>query len=361
LKELASQVAAVGIHRITNGNVIVDDRLFDAYRSGGGSGPSLISPISINDNLLDFRVTATSPGEPAKVEWRPQTRSLIVDAQVNTVSGGKASVNAWREDNGRYVVRGQIPEGSKPVLAIQEIDDPATFARALFIEQLNAAGVRVDASPLAGNNAAALPPTNDVHSLPKVASFSSPPFSEEIKLILKVSHNQHANLLPMLLALKNGDRDFEKGLKREGEILKDLLADTSSISFADGGGGARVDHVTPRATVELLRKMSTRPEFKDYKLALPILGREGSLASILTDSLAAGHVHAKTGTLYWNDPVNQRQILTAKGLAGYLTTHSGRELAFAIFVNRAPVDKALGPKRDGRALARLCEIVYQTQ
>ena len=37
-----------------------------------------------------------------------------------------------------------------------------------------------------------------------VAAFTSPPFSETIRLINKVSHNLGANQLPLLLAARSG-------------------------------------------------------------------------------------------------------------------------------------------------------------
>jgi len=252
----------------------------------------------------------------------------------------------------------KIPAGSEPVLRTQEVDDPASFARALFIDALRSAGVQIEASSLSENLLSALPSTNEMASLPKVASLKSPPFRENVKLILKVSHNQHANLLPVLLALQHGERTVNDGLRREGEILRELGVDSSAVSFGDGAGGSRADLVTPRATVKLLRNMAARPQFKDYENALPVLGRDGTLASISTNHPAAGHVKAKTGTLTWNDAVNQGETLLAKGLAGYMTTHTGRQIAFAIFLNRAPIEKELGSKRDGRALGRLCEAIY---
>lgn len=36
------------------------------------------------------------------------------------------------------------------------------------------------------------------------------------------------------------------------------------------------------------------------------------------------------------DPLNHRLIITGKGLAGYMTTKSGRRLSFAIYGNRIP-------------------------
>ena len=194
-------------------------------------------------------------------------------------------------------MRGQLPVGHARVVKIYEVDEPGSFARALLIEALRRRGVRVAASPLGYNDTGSLPPRTDVAKLPKVAEYTSPPFSEYIRVILKVSHNLHASTLPLLLAARHGERTLAAGLKRQGEILKSLGVEPGTISFGGGAGGARADLASPRATVNLLRAMASRPEFAAYDAALPILGRDGTLAkAVAKDSPARGHARAKTGT-----------------------------------------------------------------
>ena len=124
--------------------------------------------------------------------------------------------------------------------------------------------------------------------------------------------------------------------------------------------------VTPRATVTLLRAMAARPDFAAYDTALPILGRDGTLAKAVgKDSPVRGHVHAKTGTFFVENDLDGKIVLTSKALAGYLETASGRSLVFAAFVNNVPLD---APRADfsvseataeaGRVLGKLCEVIY---
>src|SRR6185312_8628782 len=54
LDALAKQVKAAGIERL-DGEVLIDDRLFARSR-GSGSGPSVVTPILINDNVVDIIV-----------------------------------------------------------------------------------------------------------------------------------------------------------------------------------------------------------------------------------------------------------------------------------------------------------------
>ena len=229
--------------------------------------------------------------------------------------------------------------GHAQVVKIGEIEQPASFARALLIEALRRHGVRVAASPLGANNTSGLPARGEVIKLPKVAEYTSPPFSEYARVILKVSHNLHASTLPLLIAAHHGERTLEEGLKREGGILKSLGLEPGTMSFGGGAGGSRSDLATPRATVTLLRAMAARPEFAAFDAALPVLGRDGTLAkSVAADSPARGHAHAKTGTYFVENELDGTTVLTSKALAGYLETASGRSLVFAAFVNNVPLD-----------------------
>jgi D-alanyl-D-alanine carboxypeptidase/D-alanyl-D-alanine-endopeptidase (penicillin-binding protein 4) len=110
--------------------------------------------------------------------------------------------------------------------------------------------------------------------------------------------------------------------------------------------------------------MAARPEFASFDAALPVLGRDGTLAKAVSpESPARGHVRAKTGTYWVENALDGHPILTSKALAGYLETASGRKLTFAFFVNNIPVE-ALGvpvPEASivaGRRLGKLCEVFY---
>ena len=147
-------------------------------------------------------------------------------------------------------------------------------------------------------------------------------------------------------------------------ILKGLGIDVATLSFGGGAGGARSDLVTPRATVALLRTMAGRPEFRAYDDALPVLGRDGTLAkAVASDSPARGHVRAKTGTYTVGNDLLGKTVLTAKALAGYMETASGRPLVITFFINNVPLDAAndqvsQATTAAGRVLGRLCEVVY---
>lgn len=359
IRELARQVAAAGIQHIT-GDVLVDDRLFDKATSTG-SGPGQITPILVNDNLIDVLITPGEAGAPAKVTWRPETVACQVDARVETVAKGEeASIELRSSAGNRIVVRGHIPAGRQPILRVVEVDSPAAFARTLLIEALNAAGVTVEASPLDKLADDDPPPRDAYTSLSRVATLKSPPFSENATLILKVSHNLHASTLPLLVAAQKGRRTEAEGLRLQHDFLALAGIDVEAISFGGGAGGSRADYTTPRATVQLLTYMSKHRAAEVYRLALPVLGMDGTLATAVdANSPAKGKVRAKTGTLFWQNTMNNRPLLTSKALAGYMESSKGRQLIFAFFVNNAHLEKADDTTKVGRTLGKLCEIVHE--
>jgi serine-type D-Ala-D-Ala carboxypeptidase/endopeptidase (penicillin-binding protein 4) len=358
LRELARQVKAAGIARIT-GDVLVDDRLFDKNK-GSGSGPDLLTPIIVNDNVIDIIVTpGAAVGQNARWKLRPESEVLQADCQVQTVAeGGPTNITVTRAGPGRLVVRGTIPEKSKPMVRIAPVDDPASFARALFIECLRREGVDVTASPLKGTSGD-LPEREGYGRLERVAVFTSPPLSEAIKVTLKVSQNLYASTLPLLVAASFKERTLADGLRRQGLYLRLIGVEANSISFAGGAGGMNADSTTPRATVQLLNGLAKRPEWPAIEAGLPILGVDGTLfGMVAANSPVFGKVHAKTGTLWWDDLANGRSLLRSKALAGTLTTAKGRTLIFALFVNDVPLPPGVLPTREGMLLGRICEVLH---
>ncbi len=364
LDHLARDVASAGVKSI-DGDVLIDDRLFDPAEATG-SGPRRVTPILVNDNLVDVLVTpGMKAGEAASVRLVPETSFVSADIRVETSETTQpAQIVVKPIGPRRFSVRGHVPVGSSPTVRIYEVEEPAAFARALFIECLRRRGVDVAASPLGFNDATKLPSREQVSSLPKLTQYTSPPLREYLRVILKVSQNLHASTLPLLLAAHRSERTLSDGLRIEGQVLKSLGVDVDSISFGGGAGGDGADLVTPRATVALLRAMAKRDDFVGFEAALPILGRDGTLAeSVAPESPARGHVRAKTGTYVVQNGLTGGHVLTSKALAGYLETGSGRHLVFAFFLNDAPIpgDVTAATDSAGRLMGRLCELFYQDE
>lgn len=351
--ELAKQVAAAGIKRV-NGNVIVDNRLFETLPVA----KTTVSPMAINENLIDVILMPGLISETAKLDWRPQTALFKIKNEVVTVAEGEpTNVEVSAPQAGEILVSGQISRDVGQLVRTYTVPDPARLGRTLFIEALERAGVEVTADAVAENPAGALPAS--YANAKEVAKLVSAPFAENLKLTNKVSQNFAANMMPMLLAMKNGKTTHPEGMALMAEFLRKAGVDLNGVSLADGQGAAPGDYISPRAEVQLLRHMATRPDFAAYKDSLPILGVDGSLAGAAPpNSPAIGKVFAKTGTLAAEDLLNQRIILQAKALAGYMTAASGREMVFAVFVGTTPVSDIESAIAVGNDIGRIAEMLY---
>jgi len=343
LDALARQVAAAGIAAV-DGDVVVDDRLFVPYRVPNQN--LLVTPVMVNENMVDVTVTPTWPGQPAQVDWRPRSGAFAVTGGVGTgaldtassvdLSGGGLIACAGSPDC-TGSLDGDIPLGFRAPLSASttlvqtfRVEDPPAYARTAFVEALARAGVAVGAPPVAPNPRQRLPAPGAYPAETRVAAFDSATYGEHARLILKVSLNLGANLSLSLFGLANGQPTIDGALAAERRALTEQLGLAGeSFSFPTNGSGSPDSRATPRAVVQLLIRMGQSPVADAYRAALPILGVDGSLAGTGTDSPARGYVTAKTGTT-----VSEGE-LKAQNLAGYIEGRSGRRLAFALFVNDA--------------------------
>ncbi|WP_104164500.1 D-alanyl-D-alanine carboxypeptidase/D-alanyl-D-alanine-endopeptidase [Arthrobacter sp. SX1312] len=333
LNELATQVKASGIDSVS-GEVVVDDRLFAGELAG-----EPITPIIINQNILDLQITPGEVGEPATVELTPAVEPWRVVSDIRTVAAGEQAevTNPESAGGGEIVISGTIAADSDPQLKVLVLEDPATFARTAFIEALGRAGVSVDGDPTAGNSTATLAPQADIDALPSVAELESLPLAEEATYVMKISYNRGAQTFVCLLAVETGKDDCSTGMSEAGRIWKDAGLDITGASLIDGSG-LDGNYITAENAVQIQTIMADRPDAERWRDTLPILGVDGSLSTVQADSPAAGKVFAKTGTLAGGDSFNGRLRLGTKTLGGVMETESGRTVAFTIIMNQGFAD-----------------------
>ncbi len=333
LNQLAARVRASGITKVI-GNVVIDDRLFTPF---GGFPDGLISPIWVNENLIDLLVRPGAMGKPASINWRPITASYVVDNRTRTVGAKKqTTVDVAEPTPGKIVVTGQIAAGSRPVLRVWEIADPSAFARTAFIEALRRAGVTVTAPATGPNPEALLPPKGSYRASDMIAQHVSDQLSEYVKLIMKVSYNRGADLMTCLAAVKLGSTDCEAGLVAEVKTATGLGVSSTSVFPFDGAGSNDQDRTTPAALTTFLRRVVKTSYGKTLFRSLPILGRDGTLANVESKSPAAGHAQVKTGNRVVGTAAGQIIVL-GNSLAGYAQTKSHRRVVFMVAVDNVPI------------------------
>ncbi len=358
LGDLAAQVKASGIDRV-DGDVIVDDRLFSGQLAG-----EPITPILVNQNLLDVLVTPGEAGRPATVALTPAVSPWKLVSEVQTVAaGGETEISdpeVSPDDPHTIVIAGTIAADSDPALKVFVIEDPATFARTALIEALQRAGVTVAADPIAVNPDASLADRDTVDALPSVAELESLPLAEEATYVMKISYNRGAQTLVCRLAAEAGDPSCASGMSVIQQIWEGAGLDTTGASLIDGSGLAG-NYITPRNAVQVQSIMAARPDADRWRATMPILGVDGSLADVQTGSEAAGQVFAKTGTLLGGDAFNSRYRLATKALGGVMDTAGGRHLAFAVILNQGfsdTLDGVFAANDDVGAVAAAIQEAY---
>jgi len=339
LRQLAAQVKASGLKAI-DGRVAVDASLFASPGPEGGTG-TMVAPIILNDNVVDVTIApGAHAGDAASITVSPQTPYVsFVNHATTSGAGGEPSIdmsNDVMQSNGSHVVtiNGAIPAGPT-ILFAYRVPNPDVFAQMAFVSVLQDAGITVTTPA----DAKAFDPAVAKASYTAanlVATHTSLPLAQDVRITLKLSDNLHAALGPYTwavhLAPAPHDDLLAQGFALERKMLVGAGLDVNSASMQDGLGVSAF--FTPDFMVHYLAWVRTQPWYDDFHNGLPIMGVDGTLFNIQNDSPAAGKVFAKTGTFGAADELNAGEIITAKGLAGYMTTRSGHHVAFAFYINR---------------------------
>ncbi|HEV3153715.1 MAG TPA: D-alanyl-D-alanine carboxypeptidase/D-alanyl-D-alanine-endopeptidase [Candidatus Baltobacteraceae bacterium] len=332
LNELAKKIRSAGVRRV-RGNVVIDDRLFKAY-DGWPDGP--MSSIWINENQIDVTVIPGAPGQPARIDWRPKIATVSVSSQVKTVPKNvePKPLELMQKRPGAYVITGEVRSGDASSLRNVPIPDPPAYVRIAFIEALRRAGVTVDA-PATGSNPEKLLPARPYSSSAMIADHVSPPLSQFIKVILKVSYNRGADLMVCLVAVKSGSRECPDGLVTELKTITALGVSPQSTLLYDGAGSVDSGRTSPLDQVTFLRNLIGSPWGRYVHDGMAILGVDGTQAMNQRGTDAAGKVRVKDGSRVVGSPSGQVAVY-AKTQVGYITARSGRTLVYGVFLNDVP-------------------------
>ena len=211
LDDLAGQVAAAGVTTVP-GDVLIDTRLFEDWTPTH----STVSPIVINDNLLGVITTPGAVGQAPTFKTFPETAAFTLVNDVKTVAAGDGTDIEFEPGPGnQLIVTGTVEAGSDPVLNVYHVPDPATYARTLFIEALQRAGVTVTANPNSLDDQSKLPPESAYTNDNLLGSIQSPKFRAIAELVLKISHNEVANLTVCLMAVELGLQELHGRLQAD--------------------------------------------------------------------------------------------------------------------------------------------------
>lgn len=293
-----------------------DHRFTTRVRSGATPGELILE--GGGDPLLSTRELRQLANAAAKT--LPAGTPVTVHVDQDLFAGGEKE-RGW--------TNGYIPSVVSSVHALARIwdysRDPSGNAATVFADRLRAKGfeVTIGVPADAGDN-------------PVVAETEGHTLAEAVRIMLRISENNVAEVLYRQVAVATGNPADWKGSRKAAEqVLQGLGIDTAGTAIRDGSGLSRKDRVTPKFLVDVLRTARvTNPE--PFRVmfeqdAMPVAGVSGTLDdkygrfTTKRARCAAGDVLAKTGTLF--DTIS---------LSGLTVAQEAPERIFSILVNDRP-------------------------
>ena len=293
----------------TNGNAIDGD----AYLIGGGDPVLVTGNYPVTEPYPTFNFTRLEDLFDALVK-KGITRiggSIIgdesrYDAERFSPSLGLGIKGTEVGPLGALMVNDGVVSGNpiKP-------DNPALGAATEFTNTLQNNGIAVSGSPKVG----AAP-----QDLPVIAKIDSLPLSDIIAEMLTNSDNNTAELLVKEIGFAvSGEGSREAGLEAMKAKLVEWGIPLDVLQFFDGSGLDRGNRLTCNSLMTLLARDGG---FGPVGLGLATANQTGTLREVLADTLGAGKLRGKTGTL-----------TGAKALSGFVPFSADQASTFSLIIN----------------------------
>jgi serine-type D-Ala-D-Ala carboxypeptidase/endopeptidase (penicillin-binding protein 4) len=330
---MAKKLHGLGVRKI-QGNIVLDTSVFSGRTYPMGWSEDSIpwgyfAPVSafiVDHNRVKLRITPGKRlGDAAELQYVSKSMRLPVQSNVRTVTGEQAKhkCNIWLQpqDNNTFDVRGCWPIGSKSSILSTAVRYPKAWAKSLLVHVLAQQGIEVAGKVVFGKA-----PTKGVR---RVVRHESVSLKALVAIMLKYSDNMVAeSLLKTMGHHLYGEGSFAQGLRAREVLLADWTGiDFSKSELFDGSGGSGYNILTPHQLTQLMYVMRNNNDMEPVIKALPVAGKDGTLQHRMQVFNLAKHVVAKTGSM--------RHV---SSLTGYLTTRTGRILAFSVLMDHVLPD-----------------------
>lgn len=285
-------------------------------------------PFNYRDNFYTLELRSGEAGTQTKiVRVVPEVPGVTFRNEVR--ASGRGGDNAWIY-GGPYspvrYIRGTIPENRSVFRVKGAMSDPARC----FINELEAElalkGINVDKGKMEDGKRT------------KLLMFTSPALEDIVFFTNKSSVNLFAEALGQL-AVK--EKEVQEGMSF---LLQKAGIDATGMTLKDACGLSPLNGVPARIFTDLLiwahKKLGV-----PFEHSLPVAGADGCLNGYYgKNALLNGKLKAKTGS-----------FSGVRCLSGYLTTRSGKQMAFTVLINHYTCSNAELQKSVGLFLGELAE------
>ena len=331
-EDLSSWVAALkaaGIRRI-DGRIIGDDDAIEeprpqlawAWDDLGYPTGALFGALNFAENRMTVTVTpGPAAGTPAALTVDPHAAARPLANRVVTGAQGSSQL-IWSEQRPGepfLTIAGSLPAGAVPARLNVAVGNPTFWFASVLRNRLQREGIEVVGEEWDIDDV--MPPP-DRASAQVIFTHRSRPLRDIVQPLLKDSINLYAEAVMRLNAAPGQLQTNDAALEGFGKRLAAWGVPALSQQIIDGSGLSRRDTVSAETVLAVLQHMYDASGASPFMTALPLAGVDGSLSDRMRNTLAAGNVRAKTGTMS-----------NIRSLAGYVRMRDGETLAFVAIVN----------------------------
>jgi len=241
------------------------------------------------------------------------------------------------------LVKGSIPLNKKEFEVKSSIPDPALLAAFELDMELRSIGVKIANTYTTQRQLGITSKDKELHLITKT-------YSPKLSSIVKQTNTHSVNLYAEHLLNQIGIKKYRSGDPESGtlaitEFWKSKGIDVDGFYMNDGSGLSRFNVLTSRQLVLILRYMNNSDNYSTFFKSLPIAGKTGTIRSIGRKTEAENNLRAKSG-----------YMTRVRSYAGYVTSKSKRNIAFAMIVNNYNCTPYQMKKKMEKIMIKLAEI-----
>jgi D-alanyl-D-alanine carboxypeptidase/D-alanyl-D-alanine-endopeptidase (penicillin-binding protein 4) len=316
----ASALKAKGIDTVGGRLIGNDNAMEDAALGAGWAWDDLDRSFATSVGALQFNqntarvmvVPGAAEAAPASASISPAGNGLTLRNVVKTGAASTPALLQSRRLAGTALLdlRGLIPLGSTPIMRNVSVYNPTQYfltalRDALILNGIDIRGPAVDIDDVQDA------PDGDAGTT--VITYQSPTLATIAATMMKQSQNLYAETLISAAG----------GVEQARAVLETWGIGPADVHIADGSGLSRYNLLTAEALVAILTRVGEQQASRaQFEAALPVAGRDGTLADRMLKTRAEGNVKAKTGS-----------FTNARSLSGYVRAANGETLVFAIIAN----------------------------
>ena len=326
-----SAVKAAGIKRIT-GNIIGDGSSYSkemtpptwSWEDIGNYFGAVPSGLTVHDNYATLHFKTGKVGtEAVYLGCEPEIKDLKVESHAVAADVSKENTNTFGKTyQYEKYVEGPMPKNKTDVTVRTILPNPALFAATQLLDSLNSNGVQVFGQAISASDHNKYISQNTEEKV--LYTLESPTLFEIIQQTNYYSINLYAEHCLALVGLKRvNTTDVTQAAWSLMSFWKSKGMDIKGLSLNDGCGLSHYNIVTPRQLCFLLTYMHNTSKYYTYfNNSLTMCGGKGTMSGMCAGTRAVNNARGKSGT-----------IRRVKSYSGYVTSRSGREIAFAILIN----------------------------